>query len=329
MVVLMPSFFCAKSASDAVAACESITDSAEHVAVVDCSQLKYVDPFGIAMLGATFHLVQLQGRQIQVLNLSANLQGYLTRMDVFKDVKLVGDYPVAVGTRHDRSTELVELTCLDDKNQVDDAAFRLAKTIVGQLDGIDPNEPPDEMSCMNTADRLAEPIQYALSELLENALTHARRGGYPSSKVWVASQYYRRSGAIHLGVVDDGCGFLRSLEAHPSLKHKRDHEAILLALQPRVSCNRDQWLNQPDSVNQGVGLTTTARMAQKSGGRMVIVSGSAMHDTSGRTGGLSSGAYWQGVAIALECQRKRLPEVRIRELLPPYDAKPPVALRFE
>lgn len=329
MTVLMPSFFCARSASDAVAACEAIADRAGSPVVVDCSQLRFVDPFGIALLGAVFHAVQLQGRRIQVLDLSPGLQGYLTRMDLFKEVELLGDCSTAVGARHDRSTDLVELTCLDDKNQVDDAAFRLSKTIVGRLDGVDVDEPRDEMTCMNTADRLAEPIQYALSELLENALTHGRRDGCRTARVWVASQYYPRSGAIHLGVVDDGCGFLRSLQAHPALKQKRDHEAILLALQPRVSCNRDQWLSRPDSVNQGVGLTATLRMAEKSGGRLVIVSGEAMHDTSGRTGRLASGAHWQGVAIALECRRDRLPQFRIRELLPPYDAKPAVALRFE
>ena len=329
MAILMPSFFSARSASDAVAACEAITDAVGDPIVVDCAQLKYVDPFGIALLGATFHTVQLQGKKIQVLNLSDKLQGYLTRMDIFKEVELVGDFPVTFGVRHDRSTDLVELTCLEDKNQVDDAAFRLAKTLVGRLDGVDLDEAPDEMSCMNTADMLAGPIRYALSELLENALTHGHRGGYNNAKVWVASQYYRATGKIHLGVVDDGCGFLRSLEAHPALKQRRDYEAIMLALQPRISCNRDQWLNRSDSVNQGVGLTTTLRIAQHARGRMVIVSGEAMHDTSGRNGLLPSGAYWQGVAIALECRRDMLPEIRIRELLPPVDAQPPVRLRFE
>lgn len=328
MATVLPSSFGARAAGDAIAACEAITDGNEIVAVVDCAQLRFVDPFGIALLGATFHAVTNQGRQIQVLNLSPDLQGYLTRMDLFKGVQLVGAAPVSGGTRHNRSSDLVELTCLDDKNQVDDAAFRLAKTIIGKLDGVDPNEPPDEMTCMNTWDRMVEPIQYALSELLENALTHARRGGYASAKVWVASQYYPRSRAIHLGVVDDGCGFLRSLEKHPELKHLRHHDAILLALRPRISCNRDLWLNQ-ESVNQGVGLTTTCRLAEKSGGRLVLVSGSARHDTSGRSGDLPYDAHWQGVAIALECRRDWLSKFRISELLPPLDAKPPVTLRFE
>lgn len=328
MTVLLPSFLSARTAEESVAACEAITDGNSRLAVVDCTLLRFIDPFGIALLGATFHLVQFQGRQIQVQNLSADLQGYLTRMDLFKEVQLVGEQPATVGVRHNRSTDLVELTCLDDKNHVDDAAYRLAKTIIGNMDGVTPTEPRDEMTGMNTWDRMVEPIQYALSELLENALTHARRCGYKDAKVWVASQYYSRSGKIHIGVVDNGCGFLQSLAKHPELKHQRDHDAILLALQPRISCNRDLWLNQ-ESVNQGVGLTTTCRLATKAGGRMVLVSGQASHDTSGRTGELASGTFWQGVAIALECRRDWLTSFRISELLPPLDAKPTVTLRFE
>lgn len=35
------------------------------------------------------------------------------------------------------------------------------------------------------------------------------------------------------------------------------------------------------------------------------------------------------VAIAMECQRDRLPGIRFRELLPPYEGEIPVKLRFE
>lgn len=329
MPVLLPQYLSASSVAQTIAACEAITDGNEPVAVVDCSQLRFVDPLGIALLGATFDAIRHQARKIEILNLSQDLQGYLTRMDLFKDLELVGEVPSPVGHRHDRSSDLVELTCLSDSNQVDDAAFRLAKTIIGQLDGIDPNEPVDPMTCMNTWDRTLEPIRYTLSELLENALTHARRAGYKYAKVWVASQYYQKRREIHLGVVDDGCGFLGSLEKHPELKQQRHHDAILLALRPRVSCNRDQWLQSKDSVNQGVGLTTSCRIAEKAGGSLLLTSGNAFHNTAGRSGELPYDAHWQGVAIAFRCRRDMLTGFRISELLPPLDAKLPVHLRFE
>lgn len=327
-MIVMPSFLSARAAEDTVAACEAMRDYKGATLVVDCTNLKFVDPFGIAMLGATLHGLQLQKRQVKVHKLSPSLQSYLSRMDLFKEVMLDGELPIEVGVRKDRSQDLVELTCVDNKNDVDSAASRLADTIVGGLDGISRDEPADDMSGCNTFDRMAEPIRYALSELLENALTHAKRGGYTQAKVWVASQYYPRSGCIQLGIVDNGCGFLRSLESHPKLKFKRHHDAILLALQPRISCNRDLQIGN-DSVNQGIGLTTTWRMAEKTGGRLLLVSGDSFHDTSGKTGEFMGVNHWQGVAISLSCRRNRLTSVRIRDLLPPIDTDTSVRLRFE
>lgn len=325
-LVRLPAYLSVRSAAEAVAACRRLIDS-DGDALVDATLLRFADPFGLAMLGATFHMVRDQGRAVGVRGLSAAMAGYLHRMDVFEGVELI-DCAAVSGGRHDRSDALVELTRLDNQGSVDDAAFRLAKTLVGGMPGVDPDEPPDEMSGLSAFDRLVEPIQYALSELLENAMTHARRQGYRDACVWVASQYYQKSGLIRLGVVDNGCGFLATLRSHPDLRRETHHEAILTALRPRISCNRDLRLGM-DSVNQGVGLTTTCRIAEHAGGRLVIVSGDAIHGTTGESGTLAGGAAWQGVAIAMECRRDRLPSIRFRELLPPYDAQIPVRLRFE
>lgn len=300
---------------------------ADGAATVNAAALRFADPFGLAMLGATFHMVRQRGRAVRVCGLNAHMAGYLNRMDVFAGVELVDFAPHATG-RHDRSDALVELTLLDNQGGVDDAAFRLANALVGGIPGIDPDEQPDEMTGYTAFDRLREPIQYALSELLENAMTHARRQGYQDACVWVASQYYPRNGLIRLGVVDNGCGFLATLRSHPDLRLQTHHEAILTALRPRISCNRDLRLGM-ESVNQGVGLTTTCRIAEHAGGRLMIVSGNAIHSTVGESGLMAGGATWQGVAIAMECRRDRLPGIRFSELLPPYAAQTPVRLRFE
>ncbi len=317
----LPPYLSARSATETVAACQRLLES-DDAAMVDAKRLRFADPFGLAMLGATFHMVRDQGRAVGVCGLSSDMAGYLSRMDVFEGVELVGCAPRPT-ERHDRRDALVELTLLDKQGGVDDAAYRLATVLAGT----DPGEPPDEMSGFTAYDRLVEPIQYALSELLENAMTHARRQGFRYASVWVACQYYR-NGLIRLGVVDNGCGFLETLRAHPDLRRETHHEAILIALRPRISCNRDLRLGL-DSVNQGVGLTTTSRIAGQAGGGLVIVSGNAFHSTTGGSGILGCAAEWQGVAIAMECRRDRLPNVRVRELLPPLDALTSVRLRFE
>jgi hypothetical protein len=186
---------------------------------------------------------------------------------------------------------------------------------------------PDDMTGYTPLDRLMEPIQYVLSEVLENALTHARRDGYRHACVWLASQYFPARGEVHIGVVDDGCGMLATLRAHPDLRQETDHAAILMALQPRISCNRDLRLAGNESINQEVGLTTASRIAEHAGGGMLIVSGSGMHDTQGASGSFSYA--WQGVALAIRFRRDQLLDIRFRDLLPSRENSAAVNLRFE
>lgn len=320
-MIIFPSYLSAPSALTTMSVCQEILGSTDLVDI-HAAHLKFIDPFGMAMLGACFDAVRNQGCVIRIHQLSPYLTGYMQRMDVFTDVELVNGIR-SNGVRLDRSDALVELTQLCDRAEVGNVAYRLAKAMIGSAY---PDEVPDEMTGYTTYDRLVEPLQYMLNELLENALTHARRGNM-NACVWVASQYYLKKDIIRLGVVDNGCGFLASLQTHSKLQHKRHLDAILLALQPRISCNRDLGLRS-DSVNQGVGLTTSCRIAEHAGGRMILASGNAMHSTSGYSGE-GAAAYWQGVGIAMEVSRAKLADVRVGELLPSLDGIPAVTLRFE
>lgn len=316
----------ANSAAAVIAACHKAIHGEGDVDI-DARQVKFVDPFGMAALGATFFTIRAHGAAVRVSGLQADIGGYLQRMDVFEGVALV-DCDVQGGRRSDRSDVLMELTRLNHTARSDDAAYHLAKSLVGHIPGIDLSAAPDEMTGFTPFDQLVMPLRYVLSELLENALTHARHHGHRDACVWVASQYYPSKDLVRLGVVDNGCGFLESLRGHPELKSESHLDAILTALRPRVSCNRDLGL-RTDSVNQGVGLTTTCRIAERAGGRMVIVSGNGMHNTAGRSLEMRQGCYWQGVGIALECRRNLLKDIKIRELLPVLDTPPPIRLRFE
>jgi hypothetical protein len=304
--------------------------AADDDVLLDARALRYADPFGLAMLGATFYMLQQRSQSARVSGLTAAVSGYLQRMDVFNGVDLVDCAP-ARGVRRDRRNALVELTRIEERGNIDRAANQIANALVGRMPDIDQSEPGDEMTGENTADHISIPISYALTELLNNALSHARRNQHADARVWVASQYYRSSGRLQLAVVDNGCGMLETLREHAALRdysRKTDHAAILAALHPRVSCNRDLGVFN-DTVNQGVGLTTTARIAERAGGRLVVMSGAGYHDPLGRSGRLAAGVRWQGVAIALECRRDALKDVRYRELLPPVDDVPPLHLRFE
>lgn len=327
--LVCPAYLTIKSPDDLIWLCGAAL-TAEDDVTLDARSLRFADPFGLALLGATFYMLQQRGQKVRVAGLTATVGGYLQRMDVFEGVELT-DCALPNHQRHDQSTTLVELTRLDQRSQIDPTANKLANALVGQMPDIDPHEPYDEMSGMNLADRLTIPLSYALSELLNNALSHARRKRHDESCVWVACQYYRKDRRIQMAVVDNGCGMLETLRDHAALRdlpRKTDLDAILAALRPRVSCNRDLGVFN-DSVNQGVGLTTTARIAEHAGGRLVVVSGAGLHDPLRGSRRLANSVRWQGVAIALECQRDALKEVRYRELLPPLEDMPPLHLRFE
>lgn len=324
--LILPPYVSARSAEAVAAFCQQALNAEDDIEV-DAQRLKFVDPLGMTMLGATFYSAHEWGASVRVCGLPAEIGGYLRRMDVFEGVELIdcADQP---GRRHNRADALLELTRLERTANSDAVAYQIANALVGNFPDVDPDEPPDEMTGYTRFERLVEPLQYALTELLENALTHARRGGYPNANVWVASQYYPSNDLVRLGVVDNGCGFLGSLHGHPELRRETHLDAILTGLRPRVSCNRELGIRN-DSVNQGVGLTTTSRIADRAGGSLMIMSGDGLHRSIGPSGKMGPEQYWQGVGIALECCRSSLNEVRFRELLPRLEVETPVRLRFE
>ncbi|MEF8730662.1 MAG: ATP-binding protein [Candidatus Accumulibacter meliphilus] len=304
---------------------------ADNDVVLDGRALRFADPFGLALLGSTCHMLRQRDQVVRVFGLADSVSSYLQRMDVFQEVELVDCAPARVGVRRNRRDALVELTRIDHPRDINSTANQLATAMVGAMPDIDLREPLDEMTCTNTADRIATQISYALTELLNNALSHARRQRHGQACVWVASQYYPRSGRLQLAVVDNGCGMLETLRDHAAMRkltRKTDLNAILVALRPRVSCNRDLGVFK-DSVNQGVGLTTVSRIAEHAQGRLVVVSGSGFHDPLAGSRRLARSARWRGVAIALECRRDALKSVNYRELLPPIEDAPVLRLRFE
>jgi K+-sensing histidine kinase KdpD len=170
-------------------------------------------------------------------------------------------------------------------------------------------------------------IQYVLSELLSNALTHAQRHGFRGrARVWTTAQYYPSHDKVRLAVVDTGCGLLATLRGHPELETETHFAAISAALQPRVSCNRNLGVRQ-DTVNQGVGLTTVHRIVDQSLGDMLVLTGDAYQRQRGGAV-LRDGAAWQGVVTAVEMRREALRGLRVAALLPLGDAVSP-ELRFE
>jgi hypothetical protein len=307
---------------------------------LDCANVEFVDPLGMTILAAALEPLDRQ-RRVSMLWLPTNIAGYMERMDFFNGISVEGVNVPQNRTRNDQSGNFLEITRVVDSGKSEAVADQLATAIVGKIIGRGPkpvnfNEPPD-----TEYNQYYIPLRYALSELLENALTHARREGAFNASVWVAAQYYKdqqSGGRIQVAVVDNGCGFLATLQNHTELRSKTHAEAIRTALKPKVSCNRDIG-PFGESVNEGVGLTTTVRIAKETGGAVHIVSGDAMF----KDGELSSvkrrdqvqalEGKWNGVAISATFACRKLPAIRIDQLLPPVDRpkslENPVVFRFD
>lgn len=301
------------------------------VVFVDASNLEFVDPFGLTILAAACERLAAAGQTVEVVALNATHGTYLARMDLFRQPWMRRS-AISEAHRNDLANRLVELKRVTDQRDVDVTANALAVAILGQVPGLDQHAPHDEMTCTNAWDDAHEPLCHALTELLQNALTHARRNGRDSANCWVAAQYMRSSRVIRIGIVDTGCGFLGSLGSHPKLTEQTDRAAMLLALQPRISCNRDVGVFA-DSVNAGIGLTTTFRLARATRGRMALVSGRSIIRVEG--GGDTQPVEvlanpWNGVAIAIELKLSEMSRVNIRDLMPPRDGAGKVpSIRFE
>lgn len=67
--ILLPTYLSARSASETVGVCCQLLTGVEDDVLINAEQLKFVDPFGLAMLGASVHMLQENDREVKVLNL--------------------------------------------------------------------------------------------------------------------------------------------------------------------------------------------------------------------------------------------------------------------
>lgn len=289
---------------------------------LNADAFEFVDPFGLCILAACCDKLQQQDRELPIRNLQQNQQNYLTRMDLFKQCGLVADNL----KRNDLSNNLLEIQCLEHHQDAANVAAHLSHAVVGGLPDYDENAKPDDMTGYKPHEQLEENLCYVLNEVLENAVTHARQHGYTNSKVWVACQYYSRNDMIRLGIVDTGCGFLRSLEKHPK-KPNTHEEALLLALQPRVSCNREVGLRDSEAVNQGIGLTVTQRIVNDAGGTLYLLSGDTQLTVKPQSRPESKDVYWQGSALGIEVKREDFKQQLVNRVILQLqnDQPPPVS----
>ncbi len=308
----LPNFIVHANIRELLFSIANILDSAEDEIDIDAGNIKFIDPIGICVLASLCESLANQSRTIKLHNLSHNLESYLSRMDLLQQCGYEYD---ETKTRLDRSDSLVEVTRVESQQNVETSASQISNCLVGTTPDYDESAPFDEMTGYQPHTQLEDNLQYVFNELLENSLTHGRKFGYSGSNVWVASQFYRQKDIIKLGIVDNGCGFLRTLRDHEE-KPESDYDAIELALKPYTSCNRDVGI-MADSYNEGVGLTVISHIVGAANGDLSVFSGRALNNyKAGACNGYSSlSSPWRGVGISISMPRDNFKRVLYRDII--------------
>lgn len=331
MQIKIPPRLTASHFAQTIALAKQISDSTESRITLDASGLLFIDPFTISLFASAGEKFSQNGGSLEVVNLPAKLSSYLTRMD-FLSLPWIVNNAASNANRNNQTHSLVELKNVSGDVDTDRLANELTNAILGQIPNLDENEPRDEMTGSNSWDKSFIPICHIFSEILQNSVTHGRRHGYQDSKVWLCAQYYGNSDEIFIGIVDNGCGILGSLNNHERLDPKTDENALLLALEPGISCNRAVGVFS-SATNAGAGLTITYRLARETEGSMLMVSGkSAITLLKDGNSSVASTNLpnWQGTALSISFKRTKLLDVNFSALMPiDHVARKAPIIRFE
>lgn len=303
-MINLPTYISARSLNLVLPIVQSIQTNESKLIDINAKKVTFIDPVGMCLLASLCGELKKSNRELKLHCLNTNLESYLSRMDLLSQCG--HNYNEKHG-RLDRSDSLLEVKCISEQSDVDSFSRRMSRSIVGKAPNFDENSSPDPMTGKKPHEQLESNLIYLFNELLENALTHGKKYGYRECKVHIASQYYPKNDRLKIGIVDNGCGFYKTLEKHQQAPNS-DFEAIKLALKPYTSCNRDVGIMQ-DSINEGVGLTVISRIIQQASGTLTLFSGNALNEY--KKGNLISNfeskiELWRGVGISIDVPRKKL-----------------------
>lgn len=248
---------------------------------LDFSRLQFAGPGAMACIKALLARAQRNTPEVRcaVLHQMQDPVRYIARMDFFTD-DLRWDMPGAQFdfVRREATGRFLPIRNLRFLHETDPTSLETVRCF----------EIPDR--------RITNTLQYALSELSDNALQHA---GSPNG-AFVAAQRYPKTGEVHFTIVDTG----RTIRGHLAMNPRyadvaTDRAAIETALRPFVTGTRipRPGEGQLEYENQGLGLTVVNALAKRCGGRLYIWSGTALYRSG--TGIEAMPLAWPGTIVFL------------------------------
>lgn len=308
-VIRLPKLMVAANVKGTLDLLAGIVASRDEVVRIDADGLEFAEPLPLCLLAAQLNRLSSQGQSAIVERVRPEVASRLRKMNVlgeWLEEKASARYRVdAMNT--------LQVCWASSLGDADTIANTLADAIVRFVPG-------EYIAAEDsfTRDPIRTPLAYVITELLDNGLTHGRGKGYSHASVWIAAQWYGHGDLIRLAVVDNGCGFLRSLESHPAVNPKAHSVAVRKAFDPGVSCNKEVGLFR-DALNMGIGLTISRDITLRSRGTMWAGSGDAWINNPGH----ASEKYaripiWHGSMLNLELHRAGLLSFHFRDLFEQY-----------
>jgi hypothetical protein len=308
-VIRLPKLMLAANVKATLDLLAGMVSSKDDVVRIDADGLIFAEPLPLCLLAAQLNRLSAQGQSAVIERVRPEVAARLRKMNV------LGEWleEKASARYRTESMNTLQVCWAPTLGDADNIANALADSIVSFV-------PPEYIAAQDafTRDPIRMPLAYVITELLDNGLTHGRGKGFSHSSVWIAAQWYETGDLIRLAVVDNGCGFLRSLESHPQVNPKTHFVAVRKAFDPGVSCNKEVGLLK-DALNMGIGLTISRDITIRSKGTMWAGSGDAWVVNPGHVSESSMRIpNWNGSMLNLELHRGGLLSFHFRDLFAQY-----------
>lgn len=302
----------------------AVEDDEAPVVAIDATDLVTAEPVALCMLASVLSRRARRGQSAIVHNVNQRVKESLERMDVLAPWLHVAE--LAERGPPQAPVQARRVSSTRDANAVANALARAIASFVPQEDlAAILHDDPD----LRRYGAVEQPVGYVMSELLDNALNHSRAGGFGHSAAWVAAQYYPSGDLMRVCVLDDGCGFLRTLRDHPKVVPKTDLAAVEIAFEPFLSCKRDVRVFR-DSTHQGIGLTVCRDLCLLAEGRVDAVSGRGWVTNPGCDAAVRThlDTGHQGAILNLEFHRRSITPSSVGEILRRYQPDESLPIRF-
>ncbi|MBS0421447.1 MAG: ATP-binding protein [Proteobacteria bacterium] len=296
----------------------AILDDYECTVECNAEQLITAEPVALCLLAASFWQLERRGQHALIQGLRPEVRQNLEQLDVLADW-FREQRERAPDLSRDDSHSPLRACRVATLSQAEQVANALSHEIAAFVPGDDFHALIQEDPTLVRYRAVEQPLYYVIAELLDNALNHGKVGGFIHARAWIAAQYYRRGDLLRVAIVDDGCGFLRSLASHSKLATRSHESAVSLAFRPFVSSHKDVGVFD-DSVHQGLGLTVCRDLCLLAEGHISAASGTAWV-TSPTTPleavkPLTPGH--QGVIVMMDLHRRAITSESLAEILRRY-----------